>query len=39
MIEQDTIRLLRECNAGIKMVISSIDDVPNRVKIRNSPRY
>ena len=27
MIEQDTIRLLRECDAGIKMGISSIDDV------------
>ena len=26
MIEQDTIRLLRECDAGIKMGISSIDD-------------
>lgn len=27
MIEQDTIRLLRECDAGIKMGIVSIDDV------------
>ena len=27
MIEQDTIRLLRECDAGIKMGIDSIDDV------------
>lgn len=27
MIEKDTIRLLRECDAGIKMGISSIDDV------------
>jgi len=27
MIEQDTIRLLRECDAGIKMGITSIDDV------------
>ena len=27
MIEQDTVRLLRECDAGIKMGISSIDDV------------
>ncbi len=26
MIEQDTIRLLRECDAGIKMGISSIND-------------
>ena len=29
MIEQDTIKLLRECDAGIKMGISSIDDVLN----------
>jgi len=27
MVEQDTIKLLRECDAGIKMGISSIDDV------------
>lgn len=27
MIEQDTIRLLRECDAGIKMGITSIQDV------------
>jgi len=27
MIEQDTIRLLRECDAGIKMGVSSIEDV------------
>ena len=32
MIEQDTIKLLRECDAGIKMGISSIDDVLNKVK-------
>jgi len=31
MIEQDTIKLLRECDAGIKMGISSIDDVLNYV--------
>ena len=30
MIEQDTIKLLRECDAGIKMGVSSIDDVLNR---------
>ena len=34
MIEQDTIKLLRECDAGIKMGISSIDDVLDRVKSR-----
>ena len=27
MIEQDTIRLLRECDAGVKMGVSSISDV------------
>lgn len=27
MIEQDTIKLLRECDAGVKMGTSSIDDV------------
>ena len=27
MIEQDTIKILRECDAGIKMGITSIDDV------------
>ena len=32
MIEQDTVRLLRECDAGIKMGISSIEDVLGRVK-------
>jgi len=31
MIEQDTIRLLRECDAGVKMGISSIDDVLDSV--------
>lgn len=32
MIEQDTIKLLRECDAGIKMGISSIEDVLDDVK-------
>ena len=31
MIEQDTIKLLRECNAGIKMGVSSIDEVLPKV--------
>jgi len=31
MIEQDTIKLLRECDAGIKMGVASIDDVADRV--------
>ena len=32
MIEQDTIKLLRECDAGVKMGISSIEDVLGAVK-------
>ena len=32
MIEQDTVKLLRECDAGIKMGIDSIDDVLEHVK-------
>ena len=32
MIEQDTIKLLRECDAGVKMGSSSIDDVIGYVK-------
>ena len=31
MIEQDTVKLLRECDAGIKMGVTSIDDVLDRV--------
>jgi hypothetical protein len=32
MIEKDTIKLLRECDSGVKMGISSIDDVLDKVK-------
>lgn len=32
MIEQDTVRLLRECDAGIKMGISSIEDVYSHIR-------
>ena len=31
MIEPDTIKLLRECDAGVKMGVASIDDVLDRV--------
>ena len=31
MIEDDTIKLLRECNAGVKMGITSLDDVMDHV--------
>ena len=32
MIEHDTIKLLRECDSGVKMGVSSIDDVLDNVK-------
>lgn len=32
MVEQDTIKLLRECDAGVKMGISSIEDVLDNVE-------
>lgn len=32
MIESDTIKLLRECDAGIKMGVKSIDDVLDHVE-------
>ena len=32
MIEQDTIKLLRECDAGVKMGVSSIKEVLDNVK-------
>ena len=32
MIEPDTIKLLRECDAGIRMGVKSIDDVLGRIK-------
>ena len=31
-MEQDTVKLLRECDAGVKMGISSIDDVLEHVR-------
>ena len=31
-MEDDTIKLLKECNAGIKMGISSLDDVMSHVR-------
>ena len=32
MIEQDTIKLLRECDAGVKMGVKSIEDVQKYVR-------
>ncbi len=39
MIEQDTIKLLRECDAGIRMGVSSIDDVLDYVSNAQLKRY
>ena len=39
MIEQDTIRLLRECDAGVKMGVSSIEDVMPHVKGEDFRKY
>lgn len=39
MIEQDTIRLLRECDAGVKMGVSSIEDVLDNVKSKKLEKY
>ena len=39
MIQEDTVKLLRECNAGIKMGVSSLDEVLPKVQsasLRNS---
>ncbi len=39
LIEQDTIRLLRECDAGVKMGVSSIEDVIDYVKSEGMKKY
>lgn len=39
MIEQDTIKLLRECDAGIKMGVASIDEVYEYVKSKELAQY
>ncbi len=39
MIEQDTIRLLRECDAGVRMGVASIDDVLDDVKSSSLRQY
>ena len=38
MIEQDTIKLLRECDAGIRMGVESIEDVLDKVRSRDMRR-
>ncbi len=39
MIEQDTIKLLRECDAGIKMGIASIEEVSDSVNSRSLQKF
>ena len=39
MIESDTIKLLRECDAGVKMGVSSIDDVLGYVHSDSLKKY
>ena len=39
MIEQDTIKLLRECDAGVKMGVASIDDVLDQVHSDSLRQY
>lgn len=39
MIEQDTVKLLRECDAGIKMGVTSIDDVLDYVHDSELKKY
>ena len=38
MIEQDTVKLLRECDAGVKMGIKSIEDVLDAVRSQELAR-
>ena len=39
MIQQDTVKLLRECDAGVKMGVSSIDEVLEYVKSEKLKKY
>jgi hypothetical protein len=39
MVEQDTIKLLRECDAGVKMGVSSIEDVLDYVNSKKLRTY
>ena len=39
MIEKDTIKLLRECDAGIKMGVTSIDEVMDYVHSKELQQY
>jgi len=39
MIEQETLKLLRECDAGVKMGVASIDDVMGFVHSQELKKY
>ena len=39
MVEQDTIKLLRECDAGVKMGVSSIEEVREYVSSEELKKY
>lgn len=39
MVEQDTIKLLRECDAGVKMGIDSIEDVVEHIASDSLKKY
>ncbi len=39
MEQEDTVRLLKECDAGVKMGVASIDDVEGYVKDRELREY
>lgn len=39
MVEQDTIKLLRECDSGVKMGVTSIDEVLNNVHSAELRKY
>ena len=39
MVEQDTVKLLRECDAGVKMGIKSIEDVLGYVQSDSLEKY
>lgn len=39
MIQQDTVKLLRECDAGVKMGIASMDDVLDEVQSSTLRQY
>ena len=39
MVEADTIKLLRECDAGVKMGVASIEDVLQHIKNEDFKKY